>query len=339
MLNLGIVGTGLMAGVIAEACLSANIKVHSVLSRSLSKAQAFCGRFGLSAERGYTDTDRFFADHELDAVYIATPTSSKIALLRHCLAYGKHALIEKPFPDSDNFLVLLSEADNQHLVWLDATHFIHNPSHADLHQEIEIHVGEINRISASFIWPDSDKGQIKFDPELEPDGALGDLGWYPIRMISEFIDSQTIRHCSAFLLENKRHTIIEASLTGLTKNNVVITATASYRGSVCSQSCTISGSQGQLHFDDFVMPYCGSFVYGTMLPTMNVRASRGLKPLIDNQVKAYEFHELQHVSMLKNFAQYVRGADMVRLHAHQKVCRNTLNMFKQMKISARKLSF
>lgn len=338
MLNLGIVGTGLMAGVIAEACQSADIKVHSVLSRSQANIQAFCGRHSLSSERGYTDTNQFFADEELDAVYIATPTSTKTALLRQCLAHGKHALIEKPFPDSDTFLSLLSEADNLNLVWLDAAHFIHNPSHHDLRQEIVVHVGEINRISASFIWPDSDKGQIKFDPVLEPDGALGDLGWYPLRMISEFVESRNIRHCSSFLLENKRHTIIEANISGLTQDNITFTATASYRGSVCSQACTISGSQGELHFDDFVMPYCGSFVYGTMLPTMNLRASRGLKPLIDNQVKTYEFQELQHVSMLNNFSKYVTGADMIRLHTHQKACRNTLNILKQMKISASRLS-
>lgn len=338
MLNLGIVGTGLMAGVIAEACQSANIKVHAVLSRSQSKAQVFCERFNLPTECVYTDIDRFFADKNLDAVYIATPTSSKTALLKQCLMHRKHALIEKPFPDSDIFLSLLKEADSLNLVWLDAAHFIHNPSHCDLRREIEIHVGEINRISASFIWPDSDKGQIKFDPELEPDGALGDLGWYPLRMISEFIDSQTLSHISALLLENERNTVIEVNFTGLTNNNVVVTATASYRGTVCNQSCTISGSRGQLHFDDFVMPYCGSFVYGTMLPTMNVRISSGLKPLIDNQIETYEFQELQHVTMLRNFTRYVNGVDKNGLISHQKVCINTQDMLKRIKICASRIS-
>lgn len=334
MLKLGIVGTGMMAGIIAEACQFAGLNVHSVLSRSQNALNAFCQKFNIPPDRGFCDSSKFFSDPKLDAVYIATPTSTKEELLRICIQYRKHALIEKPFPDSDVFMSLLSESERLGLVWLDAAHYIHNPFHNRLKQEIERYVGPINRICASFIWPDTDRGQIKFSPELEPYGALGDLGWYPARIISEFIDVSQLETISSFLIKNKKGAIIETNATGYTSDNITFTSSASYRGSVCEQSCVISGEKGQLTVNDFVMPYCGSFVYGEMMNEMTIKIAHGLKPLLDKTEKTFVFTERQHITMLKNFSEYTIGCARENLLSHQNVCINTINLLRNIKNTA-----
>lgn len=334
MLKLGIVGTGMMAGIIAEACPLAGVNVHSVLSRTPNALDAFCQKFNVPRDRGFSDLSRFFSDPQLDAVYIATPTSTKEELLRMCIQHRKHALIEKPFPDSDGFLSLLSESDRLGLVWLDAAHYIHNPFHSRIREEIETYVGSINRICASFIWPDTDRGQIKFSPELEPYGALGDLGWYPARVISEFIDVNHLETTSSFLIKNQRGAVIEMNAAGYTADDITFTSSASYRGSVCEQTCIISGEKGQLTVNDFVMPYCGSFVYGQMMKQMSIKISHGLKPLIDTTEKGFVFTERQHITMLKKFSEYTIGSAHERLLSHQNVCINTIKLLRNINNNA-----
>ncbi|MDC9581485.1 Gfo/Idh/MocA family oxidoreductase [Xenorhabdus sp. PR6a] len=326
MINLGIIGTGMMAGIIADSCRSVDINVLAVLSRNILAAHDFCAKHDIPEKKGMINEELFFSDHNLDAVYIATPTSEKERFLRYCLQYNKHALIEKPLPNTASIFELLQEADNKGLVWLDAAHFIHTTWYEMLDSLIMENIGIIDRVEASFFWPDQNKGQIKFNPLLEPDGAMGDLGWYPLRLISKFIPFESITHSSSILLHDNDNAIVEMNVSGHTEDNITFIGVASYRGSVVKQRCEISGTLGRLILNDFVMPYCGSFVYGNLLPSMCIEVEHGMKPLLDREIINISFPERQHVTMLRNFSRFIHSSDSEILKSLQIECRRTMGL-------------
>lgn len=328
MVKLGIVGTGMMAGIIAESCSEAGVKLHSILSRSAASSKKFCLKFGISRNKGFTLREDFFSDDELDVVYIATPTSEKENLLKLCLEFNKHALIEKPFPSTESMKTLLDKASSRHLVWIDATHYIHTLWYKKLDDLLNEYVGSVNKIHASFSWPDKNIGQIKYDPMLEPYGVAGDLGWYPLRIISKFIPCGNINKIHSLLLRDGNNVIVDMSAIGNTDTGIVFMANASYTDFVVQQKCEISGSKGRLIINDFVMPYSGSFVYGTLLQDMRVQVEWGMKPLIDKKEIIINIREKQHISMLKYLAEFIDNPEHPQLKLLQSECMRTMEFIR-----------
>ncbi|MEK9499210.1 Gfo/Idh/MocA family oxidoreductase [Photorhabdus sp. P32] len=307
MINLGIIGTGLMAKVIAKSCANIGVKVYSVLSRSKNNAESFCSEFCSRKGKGYTVPKAFFEDPGLDAVYIATPSSTKEFYMRLCLEYKKHILVEKPLPSSVFLSEFLELSKERNIIWMDATHFVHNELYNSLPKLIDRHVGKIVRIDSNFFWPSTDYSHIKFNLYLEDKGALGDLGWYPIRMILSLIERKEISKLDSFVLKKETGAIVEFNAIGLTSSNITFSMASSYRGSTTRQEVTISGEKGEISIQDFVMPYCGSFVYGRMLPFLRVKMTSGLKPLVDKEYKKIFLKDLQHHRMVYNFIDFIKG--------------------------------
>ncbi|MDC9589967.1 Gfo/Idh/MocA family oxidoreductase [Xenorhabdus sp. XENO-10] len=317
MIKLGIIGTGLMAGIMAGVCQESGFTAHSILSRKKETARQFGKVHHIDNNKLYTDAIPFFSDPELQAVYIATPTSEKMHYIELCLRFAKPVLIEKPLPSCSIFSSFVTRAKEENLVWMDATHFIHNECYAMLREMMDTCVGNLVRIDASFFWPDQNNGQIKFSPDLEPDGALGDIGWYPLRLLSTLVPDSLISHASGFMIQNNCNAIIEFNTTGFTHCGISFSLASSYRGTVVRQQCIISGDKGELTLRDFVMPYCGSFVYGKILPSTVIRHSWGLKPLVDYEDIMVSFSRLQHTAMLKNFHNHINRYDLDKLYQHQ----------------------
>ncbi|MCG3461042.1 Gfo/Idh/MocA family oxidoreductase [Xenorhabdus bovienii] len=329
--KLGIIGTGLMAGIMAGVCQESGFTVHSVLSRKKETARQFGKVHHIDDEKLYTDAILFFSDPELQAVYIATPTSEKTDYIELCLRFAKPVLIEKPLPPYSIFSSFVTRAKKENLVWMDATHFIHNECYTMIQEMMDTCVGNLVRIDASFFWPEQDNGQIKFSPDLEPDGALGDIGWYPFRLFSTLVSNPAIRHASGYMIQNSRNVITEFNATGLTHCGISFSLASSYRGTVARQQCIIAGNKGELTLRDFVMPYCGSFVYGKILPSTVIRHSWGLKPLVDYEDIMVDFFRLQHTAMLKNFHNYINGYDLNKLHQYQEQVLSCIKMMGRVK--------
>ncbi|EAS3780405.1 Gfo/Idh/MocA family oxidoreductase [Salmonella enterica subsp. diarizonae] len=328
MVRLGIIGTGMMACIIAESCSEAGIKLHSVLSRTTASSEKFCFKYGIAHDRGFTCSKDFFSDDELDVVYIATPTSEKEKLLSLCIEFNKHALIEKPFPSTLSMQALLDKANSRHLVWVDAAHYIHTLWYKMLDDLLNEYVGIVNKIRASFSWPDKNTGQLKFDPVLEPYGVAGDLGWYPLRIISKFIPCRSINRIHTILLRDDNNSNVDMSAIGHTDTGIVFMASASYTDFVVQQKFEISGSKGRLIINDFVMPYSGSFVYGTLQPDMRVHVERGMKPLIDKKEIVINILEKQHITMLKHLSEFINNPDTPQLKQLQSECINTMDLLR-----------
>jgi len=326
MVRLGIIGTGMMADIIAQSCEKAGIKLHSVLSRRHSLATEFSRKYLIPENKAYSTEEDFFSDSSLDAVYIATPTSEKERLFGLCIQYKKHALIEKPLPCTVSMHSLLHEARKSGIVWLDAAHFIHTVWYRKLDELLTEHVGKVNRVQASFFWPDINTGQIKFDPTLEPQGVMGDLGWYPLRLISRFVTSEHLQSLRTLLSRDDNRAIVSMDVTGHTDSGIIFAGHASYRDAVVQQKCEITGHKGRMTIHDFVMPYSGSFVYGTLLPFLEVEIESGMKPLLDKKTQEFKIDEKQHISMLKSLNHFIHEPESAELTSLQNECIETMKL-------------
>ena len=124
--GFGIVGTGMIAGVVAEAIAkSTNARLTAVSSRRIENAQKFTAeRPGARAVQGIDD---LLARPDVDAVYIATPTAAKEEIALAVIAAGKHLLVDKPFVDHASVLRMTQAAAAMGVAFMDATHFVHHP--------------------------------------------------------------------------------------------------------------------------------------------------------------------------------------------------------------------
>src|ERR1700723_2119228 len=116
-LGFGIVGTGMIAGVIADAITKApHAKLTAVSSRRMENAQNFVAtRQGAAAMQGI---DSLLKRSDVDAIYIATPTVAKEAIALAAIAAGKHVLVDKPFIDHASALRMTKAAAAQGLVFM-----------------------------------------------------------------------------------------------------------------------------------------------------------------------------------------------------------------------------
>lgn len=97
--KVGIVGTGFMGRAHLEALRRlGSVEIQAVAGKSLEKAQALAGRFGVG--RATADYREIVADPAIEAVHICTPNSLHFPIAEAALKAGKHVLCEKPLATS-----------------------------------------------------------------------------------------------------------------------------------------------------------------------------------------------------------------------------------------------
>lgn len=127
-MNWGIMATGTIAAKFAETVgkMEKEERLSACGSRSLEKAKAFAGQYGI--ERAYGSYEALLEDREVDAVYIATPNSMHYENCRQCLEAGKHVLCEKPFTiHARDASALYEEAEEKGLFIMEAFWIRHLP--------------------------------------------------------------------------------------------------------------------------------------------------------------------------------------------------------------------
>ncbi|EII3003415.1 Gfo/Idh/MocA family protein [Vibrio cholerae] len=305
MSNVGIIGSGQMGKFIAHCLVnnpSCGLTLHSVLSRSLQSGRDFASDNGIEYRNVYTDIHQFLNDEKLDVVYIASPTSTKNSYLCLSIEKNKHVLIEKPINYDEQLINAIDIAISKQLIILEASHCLHNQIFSRLTELVDRYVGCIEFVEATFNWPSTDEALTKFNPTLEPDGVLGDLGWYLIRTLVELCGGE-FEHSSQ-LLKNNNGVIIECSTIG-SNATTSFALNSSYRQSTVRQVLRISGSKGELIFNDFIMPYWGSFVYGDVQRYLDIEVRHGMKPMLDRKFERIYFTGEQHINMLNFFSESI----------------------------------
>lgn len=204
VIRWGIVGTGSiansMAGVIASV---PSAELAAVSSRRLASADAFAVRHG--ADRSFDDWRTMAEWNGIDAVYVATPTGVREEIAVAAANAGRHVLAEKPFASVDSVRRIVAACEASGSGFMDGTHFGHHPRTAALRERIAGDLGGLRALDSMFQFPLNDRGNIRYNPDLEPMGAIGDVGWYNMRALAEYLPADTaVRSASAVLTRDSQ---------------------------------------------------------------------------------------------------------------------------------------
>lgn len=209
-LNWGILGAGnISSQFVYDLCLN-NVKenegvrhiIRSIGSSSLAKGKTFVDSNKISTENNegivpaIQNYDEFFANDQIDVVYIGTPHPLHKAQVQKALESNKHVLCEKPFTINANDakeLVELAKQKNRFLMEAVWTRFF--PSVTLLKKYIfeEKLLGKVNRLFADFAY-DADLQNLPASSRLRDiklgGGSLLDIGIYSITYGRLFLDEK-----------------------------------------------------------------------------------------------------------------------------------------------------
>ena len=251
--------------------LSGNSRVSAVASRSVAKAKSFVDECTaevpqqqeVAAVGSYAD---LIAREDVDAVYIPLPTGLRKEWVLAAAKAGKHVLVEKPvannLEDAQEMVDACADAGVQ---FMDGVMFDHSKRLAEVCDllKTESAIGKLRRISTHFSFSGDNSFQqsnIRTDSVLEPHGCLGDLGWYCIRMTLWAAGLQMPTHVTARTItplqgkESAGEVPGEFSAELLFPNGLSAAFYCSFLTGN-QQTVLLSGSDGYLTVDDFVLPF------------------------------------------------------------------------------------
>ncbi len=252
-LRWGFVGTGSianwMASVIKEADRS---ELVAVSSRRMESARAFAESHGF--ENAFDSWQELAAWDGVDAIYVATPTSVREEICVAAAKNGKHVLGEKPFASLESLRRITAACRDNGVGFMDGTHFVHHPRTRGIQDTMQQRVGWPWSLDTAFQFNLQDRGNIRYNPELEPLGAIGDAGWYNMRAIVEYLSPGIeLTSVSAFLRRDEgTGAAISGSGVMVFDDGSTSTWKCGFDSGAVNMDLRISGSNGVIRFDDFL---------------------------------------------------------------------------------------
>ena len=224
-------------------------EVVAVGSRSLERAQAFAGRWGVA--RAYGSYEELVADPGVDIVYVASPHSDHRDHALLAIAAGKHVLVEKAFArNAVEAREVVDAARTAGVTCVEAmwtrflprTDIVRQTLALGLLGEVETLVGDHGQ------WFAEDPAFRLFAPELAG-GALLDLGVYPVSF-THFVLGRpgriTAVGTQAFTGVDRQVSAVLDGFAGAPRAHALVTTTLASR---TPTTFTISGSDARLELD------------------------------------------------------------------------------------------
>ncbi len=265
-----------------SVALSGNGEIVAVASRDAAKAQAWideCSAHvpcssGPEAVEGY---DALLARDDIDAVYIPLPTGVRAEWVIKAAQAGKHILCEKPCGvDVAELETIISACDAASVQFMDGVMFMHSKRLDALRETLtDGSIGELRRIASAFSFNGGDdfrEGNIRMHSELEPLGCVGDLGWYNIRFSLWVMDYAMPKAVSGRMLRGAARSDSPDQVPMEFSGELFFDAdvTANFYCSFLTanqQWAHVSGTNGTVRLDDFVVPFYGSELHYTVSNT------------------------------------------------------------------------
>jgi predicted dehydrogenase len=182
----GIIGTGWIAGVFAEALGgSRHGMLQAVASRTGDRARMFAKKHRIA--KAYGSYAELLADPDIEVVYISTPHPSHCADTLAAIKAGKHVLCEKPMGiTAAECRRMVAAAERAGVVLLEAFMYRVHPQTRRLQQLLADGViGDLRCIRSAFTF---DLGvlpitgaNVRIDPALRG-GSLYDVGGYCVNV-------------------------------------------------------------------------------------------------------------------------------------------------------------
>ena len=249
-----------------------NAKLVAVASRSKERAAEYIGDCQTAVPFSPAPTpctyDELLARPDIDAVYIPLPTGVRKQWVIRAANAGKHVLCEKPCaPTVAELEEMLAACRKNHVQFMDGVMFMHSGRLPLMRLALDDpqNVGQIKRITSQFSFlaaPEFMTSNIRASSELEPLGALGDLGWYTIRFTLWAMNYQLPTHVSGRTLTAGKRPDSGGDVPLEFSGEMWFPGSVS-AGFYCSfvtqisQWANISGTEGSLDLPDFVLPSYG----------------------------------------------------------------------------------
>ncbi|UCC25119.1 MAG: Gfo/Idh/MocA family oxidoreductase [Gemmatimonadales bacterium] len=252
-LRWGVVGTGSIANLMADMIKQAeNAELSAVSSRRMETAREYADQHGLA--HAFDSWADMIASDVVDAVYVATPTSAREEICVAAAGGGKHVLGEKPFASLDSVRRIIATCQENDVAFMDGTHFSHHPRTFEIRARTEELVGSPGSLASAFQFNLTNRANIRYNPELEPMGAIGDAGWYTMRAAVEYLPPDVeVEGAAAFLRRDEETGAVSAGSGALRfADGVMLTWNCGFDSAAVVGDVRISGTSGVLYMDDFL---------------------------------------------------------------------------------------
>lgn len=250
----GIVGTGSIANHIARMIqLADRAELAAVSSRKMESAQAFANKHGIPA--AFDSWSKMASSKDIDAFYVATPTSAREEICVFAAASGKHVLGEKPFANLPSLRRITAACRKHGVSFMDGTHFVHHPRTAQIKATMREKIGWPWSVDSAFQFGLTDADNIRLNPELEPYGAIGDAAWYNMRAAVEYTaPGVKLAGVDAYLRRDRQNrAVIGGGGVIAFDDGSTTTWNCGFDAGAVNMDLRISGTGGQFSLRDFVV--------------------------------------------------------------------------------------
>jgi predicted dehydrogenase len=250
-MNFAIIGTNVVTVEFLKAGAECkDFTLTAVYSRTMERAEEYKNKYG--AKYAFDSLDDLCACKEVEAVYVASPTSCHHDQVIKILSSGKHVLCEKPIASNAREVSSMIDcAKKNNVILLEAMRPEFSPNLEKL-KDLLPKLGDIRHVVITFCKYSSKYDSFlakvpvnAFNPELS-NGALMDLGCYCFNVLLQLFGKPTRIQSSAAKLSNG----VDAVGACVCEYDGLI-AEISY-SKVCDtyNKCEIQGEKGTLSFKD-----------------------------------------------------------------------------------------
>jgi len=249
----GVVGTGSIANSMARMIeLAGAAELAAVSSRRMESAKAFADKYGM--DKAFDSWADMVAWDGVDAIYVATPTSVREEICVAAANNAKHVLGEKPFASLASVQRIATACRANDVGFMDGTHFVHHPRTPHIQEHTTAQTGWPWSLDSAFQFSLPDRGNIRFNPKLEPMGAIGDAGWYNMRAAVEYLSQGIeIQSVSAYLRrDDETGAAISGSGVVLFDDGSTTTWNCGFDSGAVVMDLRLSGAKGAIDLDNFL---------------------------------------------------------------------------------------
>ncbi len=310
---------------------SGNSVLAAVASRDLARSQRFIAECQAqvplpNVPHAFGSYEALLASTEIDAVYIPLPTGIRPEWVIRAAEAGKHVVCEKPCAPSYAELTAMTDACRRNKVqFMDGVMFVHGRRLRRLQEVLNdgSSIGEIRRIATQFSFHgDADffAHNMRAHSALEPQGCLGDLGWYSLTFTLEALGGQMPEAVAGRLLSQLRHPESPAAVPTEFSGELLFAGgvSATFYSSFLTENqqwASISGTKGHLHIADFVLPFCGcESSFEVNQPVFQVNGCQFVMESHSRRIAVEEYSNnhptAQETNLFSNFANQVASGSM-----------------------------
>jgi len=211
--RIGIIGAGGISQLVHLPILRKHktAKVVAIADLEYEKAASVAEKFKIP--EFYRDPEKVFAQDDIDAVHVNTPTNSHLALTLAALSAGKHVLVEKPIArkaDEARRMEEAAKAANRHLMV--GTNLRFRPDSMILHNFIEAgELGKVRVVRAGWL-----KRQVTWsrnpwlaNARISGGGVMMDLGLHILDVCLWILGNPKVQRVSAGVIKDRLNLPVE----------------------------------------------------------------------------------------------------------------------------------